>query len=100
MVWFQVALDIAEIIHYLAHSPLGSLKMADFSKQQFIKVGTSLKRTDADDLVLENANNKCNGKYLLLTIFFLNISRFELFFINVRKQVFENPTKTIVNKAL
>ncbi|KAJ9586046.1 hypothetical protein L9F63_020306, partial [Diploptera punctata] len=46
----RLALGIAQILHHLAHSPLGSLSMNDFRRQQFVLVGGTLKLSDVDDL--------------------------------------------------
>jgi protein kinase domain-containing protein len=48
--YLQLALGIAQILHHLAHSPLGSLSMNDFRRQQFVLVGGTLKLSDVDDL--------------------------------------------------
>jgi protein kinase domain-containing protein len=48
--YLQLALGIAQILHQLAHSPLGSLSMNDFRRQQFVLVGGTLKLSDVDDL--------------------------------------------------
>jgi hypothetical protein len=50
VVYLQLALGIAQILHHLAHSPLGSLSMNDFRRQQFVLVGGTLKLSDVDDL--------------------------------------------------
>ncbi|KDR24201.1 Protein kinase-like protein SgK493 [Zootermopsis nevadensis] len=46
----RLALGISQILHHLAHSPLGSLSMNDFRRQQFVLVGGTLKLSDVDDL--------------------------------------------------
>ncbi|XP_067009452.1 extracellular tyrosine-protein kinase PKDCC [Anabrus simplex] len=46
----RLAFGIAQILHHLAHSPLGSLSMNDFRRQQFVLVGGTLKLSDVDDL--------------------------------------------------
>ncbi|XP_046388775.1 extracellular tyrosine-protein kinase PKDCC-like isoform X2 [Ischnura elegans] len=47
----RLALGMARILHRLAHSPLGSLAMNDFRRQQFVTVGgTTLKLSDVDDV--------------------------------------------------
>lgn len=50
VVYSQLALGISQILHHLAHSPLGSLSMNDFRRQQFVLVGGTLKLSDVDDL--------------------------------------------------
>lgn len=50
----QLALGVSQILHRLARSPLGSLAMNDFRRQQFVLVDGSLKLSDVDDVgVLE-----------------------------------------------
>lgn len=46
----RLALGIAHILHHLATSPLGSLSMNDFRRQQFVLVGGTLKLSDVDDI--------------------------------------------------
>lgn len=48
----QIAYDVVSILQHLAHSPLGSLLMKDFRRQQFVIVGDTLKLSDVDDIVL------------------------------------------------
>ncbi|XP_063235969.1 extracellular tyrosine-protein kinase PKDCC-like [Bacillus rossius redtenbacheri] len=48
----RLALGTAHILHHLAHSPLGSLAMNDFRRQQFVLVGGALKLSDVDDMSL------------------------------------------------
>ncbi|KAF4517346.1 hypothetical protein B566_EDAN011733 [Ephemera danica] len=49
----QLALGVARILQLLAHSPLGSLAMNDFRRQQFVLVNGVLKLSDVDDVGLE-----------------------------------------------
>ena len=57
----QVSLDVARLVHYMAHSPLGSLLMRDFRFQQFVMVNGTLKITDLDDVSADEP--RCiNGK--------------------------------------
>ncbi|KAG8226843.1 hypothetical protein J437_LFUL004084 [Ladona fulva] len=61
----RMALGVARILHHLAHSPIGSLAMNDFRRQQFVLVnGTTLKLSDVDDLGLRepvcNTNKDCS----------------------------------------
>ncbi|XP_042866617.1 extracellular tyrosine-protein kinase PKDCC-like isoform X2 [Penaeus japonicus] len=48
----KIAYDVVSILQHLAHSPLGSLLMKDFRRQQFVIVGDTLKLSDVDDIVL------------------------------------------------
>ncbi len=41
------------LLHYLAHSPLGSVTLLDFRPRQFVLVGGVLKVTDLDDASVE-----------------------------------------------
>lgn len=43
-------LGVAKILHLLAHSPIGSLAMNDFRRQQFVIVDGVLKLSDVDDI--------------------------------------------------
>ncbi|XP_059475194.1 extracellular tyrosine-protein kinase PKDCC-like [Neocloeon triangulifer] len=49
----RLVLGMAKILHLLAHSPLGSLAMNDFRRQQFVIVDGILKLSDVDDIGLE-----------------------------------------------
>ncbi|XP_019643246.1 PREDICTED: extracellular tyrosine-protein kinase PKDCC-like [Branchiostoma belcheri] len=46
----EIALDIADLLDYFEHSPLGSLILADFKPSQFIWVGDKVKLADMDDV--------------------------------------------------
>lgn len=46
----RLVLGMAHLLHYLANSPLGSLSMNDFRRQQFVIVNGELKLSDVDDL--------------------------------------------------
>ncbi|RZF44532.1 hypothetical protein LSTR_LSTR002305 [Laodelphax striatellus] len=46
----KIVKGIAEILHRLAHSPLGSLSMNDMRRQQFVLVDNTLKLSDVDDV--------------------------------------------------
>lgn len=48
----KLAYDVVSILQHLVHSPLGSLLMKDFRRQQFVIVGDTLKLSDVDDIVL------------------------------------------------
>lgn len=54
---------------YLAYSPLGSIAINDFQRQQFVLCGNTLKLTDLDDLSTEepkcNDTVQCNEKKLI-----------------------------------
>lgn len=59
----RICLGIARLLFHLAHSPLGSLVMNDFRRQQFVLVNGELKLSDVDDLGWEepacNASREC-----------------------------------------
>lgn len=44
------ALEMADLLHYLHHSPLGSLVIPDFKEGHFVIVNSSLKLIDLDDI--------------------------------------------------
>ncbi|XP_075049688.1 extracellular tyrosine-protein kinase PKDCC-like isoform X3 [Mixophyes fleayi] len=45
----QICLELVQLLHYLAHSPIGSVALLDFQPRQFVLVNGSLKVTDMDD---------------------------------------------------
>ncbi|XP_066263496.1 extracellular tyrosine-protein kinase PKDCC-like [Branchiostoma lanceolatum] len=53
----KIAIDLASLLDYLEHSPMGSLLMADFKVEQFVWVGGKVKLTDLDDV--SNVERKC-----------------------------------------
>ncbi|XP_075049687.1 extracellular tyrosine-protein kinase PKDCC-like isoform X2 [Mixophyes fleayi] len=46
---FKICLELVQLLHYLAHSPIGSVALLDFQPRQFVLVNGSLKVTDMDD---------------------------------------------------
>ncbi|XP_060781565.1 extracellular tyrosine-protein kinase PKDCC isoform X2 [Neoarius graeffei] len=56
---FRICLSLARLLHYLAHSPLGSLTLLDFRPRQFVLVNGELKVTDLDDASVEDT--PCSG---------------------------------------
>ncbi|XP_021439971.1 extracellular tyrosine-protein kinase PKDCC [Oncorhynchus mykiss] len=46
---FRVCLGLVRLLHYLSHSPLGSVALLDFQPRQFVMVSGELKLTDLDD---------------------------------------------------
>ncbi|XP_023676934.2 extracellular tyrosine-protein kinase PKDCC [Paramormyrops kingsleyae] len=52
---FRICLSLVRLLHYLAHSPLGSVTLLDFRPRQFVLVGGELKVTDLDDASAEEA---------------------------------------------
>ncbi|XP_066295790.1 extracellular tyrosine-protein kinase PKDCC-like [Branchiostoma lanceolatum] len=53
MAWKQrleIAIDMADLLDYLDHSPLGSLIFPDFTANQFVWVGDKVKLQDMDDV--------------------------------------------------
>ncbi|XP_058651988.1 extracellular tyrosine-protein kinase PKDCC isoform X4 [Onychostoma macrolepis] len=49
----KICLSLMRLLHYLAHSPLGSVTLLDFRPRQFVLVGGVLKVTDLDDASIE-----------------------------------------------
>ncbi|XP_028918032.1 extracellular tyrosine-protein kinase PKDCC-like [Ornithorhynchus anatinus] len=50
---FKICLGLVRLLHYLAHSPLGSVALLDFQPRQFVLVNGHLKVTDLDDASTE-----------------------------------------------
>lgn len=50
---FKVCLDLVNLLHFLSHSPLGSVALLDFQPRQFVLVSGTLKLTDLDDISAE-----------------------------------------------
>ncbi|NP_001120588.1 extracellular tyrosine-protein kinase PKDCC [Xenopus tropicalis] len=50
---FRICLSLVRLLHYLAHSPLGSITLLDFRPRQFVVVDGELKVTDLDDASME-----------------------------------------------
>uniref|UniRef100_A0A670XX66 Extracellular tyrosine-protein kinase PKDCC n=1 Tax=Pseudonaja textilis TaxID=8673 RepID=A0A670XX66_PSETE len=46
---FHICFSLVQLLHYLAHSPLGSVTLLDFRPRQFVIVDGELKVTDLDD---------------------------------------------------
>lgn len=49
----RVVLGVGRLVHHLSHSPLGSLVMNDFRRQQFVLTNGELKLSDVDDMELD-----------------------------------------------
>ncbi|NWR70308.1 PKDCC kinase, partial [Centropus unirufus] len=56
---FRICLSLVRLLHYLAHSPLGSVTLLDFRPRQFVIVDGELKVTDLDDASIEE--NSCSS---------------------------------------
>ncbi|XP_018408983.1 PREDICTED: extracellular tyrosine-protein kinase PKDCC [Nanorana parkeri] len=50
---FRICLSLVRLLHYLAHSPLGSITLLDFRPRQFVVIGGELKVTDLDDASMD-----------------------------------------------
>ncbi|KAJ1104969.1 hypothetical protein NDU88_002377 [Pleurodeles waltl] len=50
---FKICLNLVQLLHYLAQSPLGSIALLDFQPRQFVLVDGKLKVTDLDDASTE-----------------------------------------------
>ncbi|XP_056147402.1 extracellular tyrosine-protein kinase PKDCC [Lampris incognitus] len=53
---FRICLSLVRLLHFLAHSPLGSVSLLDFRPRQFVLVGEELKVTDLDDASTEEVS--------------------------------------------
>uniref|UniRef100_UPI00398E80EF extracellular tyrosine-protein kinase PKDCC n=1 Tax=Pristiophorus japonicus TaxID=55135 RepID=UPI00398E80EF len=60
---FRICLSLIRLLHYLAHSPLGSVTLLDFRPRQFVIVDGELKVTDLDDASINetpcSSNSDC-----------------------------------------
>ncbi|KAM9316841.1 extracellular tyrosine-protein kinase PKDCC [Gastrophryne carolinensis] len=50
---FRICLSLVRLLHYLAHSPLGSVTLLDFRPRQFVVIDGELKVTDLDDASMD-----------------------------------------------
>ncbi|OCT68381.1 extracellular tyrosine-protein kinase PKDCC [Xenopus laevis] len=55
---FKICLELVNLLHYLANSPMGSISLLDFQPRQFVLVDESLKVTDIDDATMEEIECK------------------------------------------
>ncbi|KAF2984947.1 hypothetical protein EK904_013183 [Melospiza melodia maxima] len=53
--------SLVRLLHYLAHSPLGSVTLLDFRPRQFVIVDGELKVTDLDDASVEESSCTSNS---------------------------------------
>ncbi|XP_038668637.1 extracellular tyrosine-protein kinase PKDCC [Scyliorhinus canicula] len=58
---FRICLSLIRLLHYLAHSPLGSVTLLDFRPRQFVIVDGELKVTDLDDASINETPCSRNG---------------------------------------
>ncbi|MEE6474081.1 hypothetical protein FKM82_010268 [Ascaphus truei] len=58
---FRICLSLVRLLHYLAHSPLGSITLLDFRPRQFVIVDGELKVTDLDDASMEETSCSSNA---------------------------------------
>ncbi|XP_064020468.1 extracellular tyrosine-protein kinase PKDCC isoform X2 [Pogoniulus pusillus] len=58
---FRICLSLVRLLHYLAHSPLGSVTLLDFRPRQFVLVDGELKVTDLDDASIEESSCTSNS---------------------------------------
>ena len=54
----QISMELAEFLHYLEFSPLGSLRIRDFKQDHFLMVNGSVKMIDLDDV--DNLEPSCS----------------------------------------
>uniref|UniRef100_A0ABM5FK34 Extracellular tyrosine-protein kinase PKDCC isoform X1 n=1 Tax=Pogona vitticeps TaxID=103695 RepID=A0ABM5FK34_9SAUR len=57
---FRICYSLVRLLHYLAHSPLGSVTLLDFRPRQFVIVDGELKVTDLDDASIEETSCSSN----------------------------------------
>ncbi|KAJ7341128.1 hypothetical protein JRQ81_004891 [Phrynocephalus forsythii] len=57
---FRICYSLIRLLHYLAHSPLGSVTLLDFRPRQFVIVEGELKVTDLDDASIEETSCSSN----------------------------------------
>uniref|UniRef100_UPI00398E4C7D extracellular tyrosine-protein kinase PKDCC-like n=1 Tax=Pristiophorus japonicus TaxID=55135 RepID=UPI00398E4C7D len=62
---FRICLSLVKLLHYLAHSPLGSVLLLDFQPHQFVIVDGELKVTDLDDVSTEELSCKTDSDCVL-----------------------------------
>ncbi|XP_048394127.1 extracellular tyrosine-protein kinase PKDCC-like [Stegostoma tigrinum] len=62
---FRICLSLVKLLHYLAHSPLGSVLLLDFQPRQFVLVDGELKVTDLDDVSTEELSCKTDRDCVL-----------------------------------
>ncbi|KAE8586669.1 hypothetical protein XENTR_v10021728 [Xenopus tropicalis] len=55
---FKICLELVNLLHYLANSPMGSIALLDFQPRQFVLVDENLKVTDIDDATMEELECK------------------------------------------
>ena len=56
----RLCLSIAQLLFYLAESPLGSVAILDFREDQFVMIDKQIKLSDVDDLT--SSEPECNSK--------------------------------------
>ncbi|KAL1122290.1 hypothetical protein AAG570_003695, partial [Ranatra chinensis] len=65
----KLAVGVAQVLHHLAHSRLGSLAMADLRRQQFVLVDGRLKLSDVDDISISEppcrTHSDCTPQHIL-----------------------------------
>lgn len=59
MFFLQISYDLTKLIHFMSHSPHGSIVMNDFRHQQFVLVKGQLKLSDIDDIGI--GEPQCNS---------------------------------------
>ncbi|KAL8185332.1 UNVERIFIED_CONTAM: hypothetical protein K2H54_047071 [Gekko kuhli] len=57
---FRICFSLVRLLHYLAHSPLGSVTLLDFRPRQFVIVDGELKVTDLDDASIDETSCTSN----------------------------------------
>ncbi|KAL7861889.1 hypothetical protein SRHO_G00133300 [Serrasalmus rhombeus] len=62
---FRVCLGLVRLLHYLSHSPLGSVALLDFQPRQFVMMSGELKLTDLDDASVREPSCRTDSDCLL-----------------------------------
>ena len=57
--WIRHSINLADLLNYLEHSPLGSLIIRDFKEGHFLMVGKRIKMIDLDDV--DNLEPSCDN---------------------------------------
>jgi protein kinase domain-containing protein len=74
MTWDQrrkIIQDLANLVNYAQHSPVGVLGLADLRRPQFVLINGNMKLTDLDDIIVGEprcvTNADCSSTVFYLT---------------------------------
>lgn len=59
--YFQYAVQLSELLHFLEHHPLGSLALTNTYNSDFVIVNNKLKLVDLDDVAIEEKACRFNA---------------------------------------